>query len=634
MVDYNNTQEMEAALSSLRRAVKDSLPSYDEYGMGTSKNAVDDIILGNFYDYDNWDSDKDRLPAVKVSDYGLYTLAYEIFNDDFICINPDGTVDVENSNHKDVAKIIANLVPQETLAKVRENILGESKTYDIAHVTAIVEGKVRSQLMEYSFDPWHCDMHDWPLVNTNEDNFYDTLWKVCIWSGSGYVLSVFRAWGRSEEDAIEEVVAWLEDNEPSLLQDDAVNRIREELAAEGKDEDEIWNEIDQRYLYVDPGHYIYLENLRIEKFPKEYVQEYGYEPTDGVNEATIPGAEHNSFYSEEDYDGNTGKPGMVRSYDIGWNNSVSSFQQSAQEENMTLEQFLEYWWNEVSNGTPWTWQKLGSGYGFHGDTILQLGNVRFKDIHGQLMIDESEPKADIQTEAAGMLQLEKDTLHFTVDDPSDIDRLLTDIENEIIDVPQQGLLSINTIVPGKEYEITGIESDEVWEEVASRLDLYDEVDVLESTPVTEAKLNELSTSTEGWAIKHAAYADRERQMKSMAGNTIDKYNRQYAFEDGGYSFKITREMYDGVPKFIICAASSHDRQDCHYIDAQNGNPVAFGSNHYDFWNSNVGYVVKNLKAGPRQKFREMLKAIETLNNPRIGESIRRITESIIKDLVK
>ena len=73
MVDYNNTKEMEAVLSSLRRAVKDYLPSYDEYGTGSRKNVVDDIILGSFYDYDNWDSDKDRLPSVKVSDYGLYT---------------------------------------------------------------------------------------------------------------------------------------------------------------------------------------------------------------------------------------------------------------------------------------------------------------------------------------------------------------------------------------------------------------------------------------------------------------------------------------------------------------------------------------------------------------------------------
>lgn len=50
MVDYNNTKEMEAVLSSLRRAVKDYLPSYDEYGTGSRKNAVDDIILGSFYD--------------------------------------------------------------------------------------------------------------------------------------------------------------------------------------------------------------------------------------------------------------------------------------------------------------------------------------------------------------------------------------------------------------------------------------------------------------------------------------------------------------------------------------------------------------------------------------------------------
>ena len=560
MVDYNNTKEMEAVLSSLRRAVKDYLPSYDEYGTGSRKNAVDDIILGSFYDYDNWDSDKDRLPSVKVSDYGLYTLAYEIFNDDFICINPDGTVDVENSNHKDVAEIIANLVPQKILAKVRENIVGEGKVYDMSHLTAIVEGKVRSKLMEGSFDPWHCDMHDWPLVNPGEDS-YSNLWKVGIWPGQGYVLSVFRVWANDETDAIEKVVSWLADNDSSLLQDDTVERIREELADEGKSEEEIWEDIEEDFLYVDPMHYIYLDNLVISKFPEEYVKEYGYDNTDSVNESVDSYSNGNSsFYDEEDYDGNTGEPGMVRSYDIGWNDNIDSFEESAKAEKMTLKQFLKFWWNEVSSGVPWTWQKLGSGYGFHGDTILQLGNVTFKDIHGQLMIDESGPETNTRK---------------------------------------------RSVMPKKT-----------------------------KAPVTEASLNEISADTAGNAIKHAAYSRRVRQMDDMADNTVDKYNKMYEFEDNGFTFKIERTKFEGRPTFFICIRNKEDRNYYKYIIAKDGKPEPIDCEWYDLVNSPIGYAMYNLKAGPRHKFNEMLKAIEALNNPSIGESIHRATEAMVEKLLK
>lgn len=98
------------------------------------------------------------------------------------------------------------------------------------------------------------------------------------------------------------------------------------------------------------------------------------------------------FYKEEDDRGEYGEPGMVKSYDIGWNNSVENFEKEANEEGMSLEDYLKYWWNEISSEyVPFTWQKLGSGYGYHGKEITRVGNVVFKDIYGQLMVDESAP---------------------------------------------------------------------------------------------------------------------------------------------------------------------------------------------------------------------------------------------------
>ena len=97
------------------------------------------------------------------------------------------------------------------------------------------------------------------------------------------------------------------------------------------------------------------------------------------------------FYSEEDEFGNVGEPGMVKSYDIGYY-SVDNAMFDAKEcgyEN--LQDYLKFWWNEVSDDIPFTWEKLGSGYGYHGTTLLRLGNVVFKNIYEQIMVDEYAP---------------------------------------------------------------------------------------------------------------------------------------------------------------------------------------------------------------------------------------------------
>lgn len=97
------------------------------------------------------------------------------------------------------------------------------------------------------------------------------------------------------------------------------------------------------------------------------------------------------FYSEEDRDGNVGEPGMVKSYDIGYM-SVDNTENEAKEEGYKdITGFLRDFWNEVSYDLPFTWQRLGNGYGYHGNEILRLGNVVFKDIYGQIMIDEYAP---------------------------------------------------------------------------------------------------------------------------------------------------------------------------------------------------------------------------------------------------
>lgn len=97
------------------------------------------------------------------------------------------------------------------------------------------------------------------------------------------------------------------------------------------------------------------------------------------------------FYSEEDDNGNQGEEGQVKSYDVG-NINITNLEEEAEEEGMSLEDYLKYWWSEISvEYVPFIWETLGSGYGFHGKTITTVGNVVFKEIYGQVMVDEYPP---------------------------------------------------------------------------------------------------------------------------------------------------------------------------------------------------------------------------------------------------
>lgn len=97
------------------------------------------------------------------------------------------------------------------------------------------------------------------------------------------------------------------------------------------------------------------------------------------------------FYSEEDEFGNVGEPGMVKSYDIGYYSVDNAMLDAKERGYENLQDYLKLWWNEVSDDIPFSWEKLGSGYGYHGTTLLRLGNVVFKEIYEQIMVEEYAP---------------------------------------------------------------------------------------------------------------------------------------------------------------------------------------------------------------------------------------------------
>lgn len=120
---------------------------------------------------------------------------------------------------------------------------------------------------------WKLEDDDWKKVNTPSSG--SKLYAVRIWSGSGYFLPAYKAWASSEEEALEYTVAWLERNDPGMLQDDYV----ESLANSG---DYTEDELDGMFLYVDATmigaerpHYIFIENLRVQEFPANMYKHVG-----------------------------------------------------------------------------------------------------------------------------------------------------------------------------------------------------------------------------------------------------------------------------------------------------------------------------------------------------------------------
>jgi len=97
---------------------------------------------------------------------------------------------------------------------------------------------------------------------------------------------------------------------------------------------------------------------------------------------------YDEWYQEEDYDGNVGEPGMIRSYDIG-TYYMDNAEKDAQENGYdNVADYLQYLFLEIQPECPWYWSKVGSGYGYNGDTVFKYDGIVCKDIYGQLMFDE------------------------------------------------------------------------------------------------------------------------------------------------------------------------------------------------------------------------------------------------------
>ena len=117
---------------------------------------------------------------------------------------------------------------------------------------------------------WTLEKDDVTWVNDAESGASDKAWMVRLWPGSGYYLPAFGAYASSEQDALEKVVAYLDqEGDDSFFCDDYIDQMRKELAEDGYNEEEIDEQIQEMFCYVDATmyggdcHYVFWENLSV-----------------------------------------------------------------------------------------------------------------------------------------------------------------------------------------------------------------------------------------------------------------------------------------------------------------------------------------------------------------------------------
>lgn len=153
-------------------------------------------------------------------------------------------------------------------------------------------------------------------------------------------------------------------------------------------------------IYIDPdfneftkdeyGHFVPLDTQFNEQ------KKYGSK----VNESNEL---YDEWYEVEDYAGNTGSEGMYRSYDIGTYYTGTAEEDAKESGFDSLEEYLQYWFEEVKNELPWYWS---DDKAYKGETIFMNDGVVCTDLYGQILFSEYQV-ADARRDQAFQNKLEK-----------------------------------------------------------------------------------------------------------------------------------------------------------------------------------------------------------------------------------
>ena len=113
---------------------------------------------------------------------------------------------------------------------------------------------------------------------------------------------------------------------------------------------------------------------------------------------------YDEWYEEEDYDGKTGEPGLIRSYDIGTYYTNQAEEDAEENGFNSLEEYLLHWFNEIKTDCPWYWtQKSGGNY----KTLAQEDGVVIKELPGDQIVVDEYPIADAERDRAFQNKLEQ-----------------------------------------------------------------------------------------------------------------------------------------------------------------------------------------------------------------------------------
>lgn len=100
----------------------------------------------------------------------------------------------------------------------------------------------------------------------NKKNDGNKLWKISIWSGSGYSVSEYYVYANDDTLAIDTVLSWLKKNEPEMTITDEYFKDIKKYRKRGMKYEDFERELDDFYITNSDGDIaVYHENFKIEE---------------------------------------------------------------------------------------------------------------------------------------------------------------------------------------------------------------------------------------------------------------------------------------------------------------------------------------------------------------------------------
>ena len=150
----------------------------------------------------------------------------------------------------------------------------------------------------------------------------------------------------------------------------------------------------------------------------------------------------------------------------------------------------------------------------------------------------------------------------------------------------------------------------------------------------EQQLNEISNQLVGSALRSAKDRRRERQFDNIMAEQLYKINNEKSFSvpcDGKvYEFRL---CYANNSNFAIAAIIKNEAGSDRTVKILDINHIHFTLNKEDITETPLGYVIDNLKAGPRMKLNNLISAGREMNTA-LTNTQKQVSESKIREMIR